>query len=340
MGLSPTLVRQANPGIVPFMTDIFAGVDLGGTNIACAIAGADGGVLGESSIPTASHEGPEGVLGRIAEQVLRLTPRPRALGVGIPGLIDLDRGITRFMPNFPTQWRDVPAADFLSSKLSCPVRLLNDARAAALGELTFGKGRDARTMLFFTLGTGIGGGVVVDGKLHLGPLGAAGELGHQTILPDGPLCGCGNHGCMEALASGPAITAEGVRLLKAGLAPALYRAVDGDAGRVSPKSMAEAARSGDAAIEDALLRAARFLGVGVANMVTALDPDLVVLGGGVAGIGDLLFETVRATVRERVRMFPGDRVRIEPSALGDRAGVMGAIALARSAVQTGVRDTI
>jgi glucokinase len=313
------------------MTDFYAGVDLGGTNIAFALADAEGRILDRAAIPTASHEGPQGVLARIAAQILKMTPHPRALGMGVPGLIDLDRGITRFFPNFPTQWRDVPVADILSARLNCPVRLLNDARAAALGELTFGKGKSARTMVFFTLGTGIGGGVVVDGKLHLGPLGAAGELGHQTILPDGPLCGCGNHGCLEALASGPAITAEGVRLMKAGLAPKLYAAVDGDAGQVTPKIMTEAALAGDSAVHDALLRAARFLGIGVANMVTALHPDLIVLGGGVAGIGGLLFDTVRATVHARVRMFPVDGVRIEPSALGDAAGVLGAIALARSA---------
>lgn len=312
------------------MTEIYAGIDLGGTNIAFATADGDGRIVAQASIPTASHEGPDGVLSRIAAKMLEMAPVPGALGIGVPGLIDLDRGITRFLPNFPTQWRDVPVADMLSARLGCPVRLLNDARAAALGELTFGKGKDARTMVFFTLGTGIGGGVVVEGKLLLGPLGAAGELGHQTVISDGPLCGCGNHGCMEAVASGPAITAEGVRLLRAGLAPRLHCAVEGDAARVSPKTMAEAAAAGDAAVYDALLRAARYLGIGVANMVTALHPDLVVLGGGVAGIGDLLFDTVRQTVRERVRMFPVDGVRIEPSALGDGAGVLGAVALALS----------
>ncbi len=315
------------------MTATYAGVDLGGTNMAFATADGEGRMLAQASIPTASHEGPEGVLARMADQVLRMAPQPRAVGIGVPGLIDLERGITRFLPNFPTQWRDVAVADILSARLGCPVRLLNDARAAALGELTFGKGKTARTMVFFTLGTGIGGGVVVDGKLLLGPLGAAGELGHQTIVPDGPLCGCGNHGCMEAVASGPAITAEGVRLLTAGLAPVLHGALDGDAAKVSPKTMAEAAAAGDAAIEDALLRAARYLGIGVANMVTALHPDLVVLGGGVAGMGDLLFQTVRQTVKDRVRMFPVDGVRIEPSALGDTAGVLGAVALALSTRQ-------
>jgi glucokinase len=201
---------------------------------------------------------------------------------------------------------------------------------ATLGELTFGHGadREAPTMAFFALGTGIGGGVVVDGKLRLGPLGAAGELGHQTVLPDGPLCGCGNHGCMEAVASAPALVGEGVRLMRAGLASGLHELVDGDDSLVTPKTMAEAAAAGDENIRGAIVRAAKFLAIGVSNVMTALHPDLVVLGGGMAQIGDLLFDTVREEAADRVRMFPTDTVDILPSKLGDRAGTLGGIALA------------
>jgi glucokinase len=183
-------------------------------------------------------------------------------------------------------------------------------------------------MAFFALGTGIGGGVAIDGRLRLGPLGAAGELGHQTILPDGPRCGCGNLGCLETLASGPAIAGEGIRLMQSGLAPKLYELVEGDAGRVTTKEMAAAARAGDKNIADAIVRAARYLGIGVANVVVVIHPDLVVLGGGVAQIGDLLFDTVRQTVRDRVGMFPTDGVTVLPSALGENAGALGGIALA------------
>jgi glucokinase len=248
--------------------------------------------------------------------------------MGCPGLVDVAHGITRFFPNLPTQWRDVHAAEILGRRLGCPVRLLNDVRTATLGELTYGRGRTARTMAFFALGTGVGGGVAVDGRLHLGPLGAAGELGHQTILPDGPVCGCGNRGCLETLASGPAITAEGVRLLRTGLAPKLHELVDGDAGRITPKEMAAAAFTGDDKVRESILRAAEYLGIGVANVVVVLHPDLVVLGGGVAELGDILLDRVRETVRRRVGMFPTDGVKIERSALGERAGLLGAIALA------------
>lgn len=312
---------------------LYASIDLGGTKVACAFGTAEGQVVAERTIPTASHEGPTAVLGRIAELVNAMADdvgtRPVAAGMGVPGLADVGRGITRFLPNLPTQWRDVAVCDILSPQMSCPVYLLNDVRTATLGELTYGHGLGgAVTMAFFALGTGIGGGIVIDGKLRLGPLGAAGELGHQTVLPDGPLCGCGNRGCLETLASGPAISAQGVWLMESGRAPALHALVEGDARRITPREMALAAEAGDGAVRDALVRAAEYVGIGIANVVVTLHPELVVLGGGVAQIGDLLFDAVRETVRRRVQMFPVDDVRIEPSLLGARAGMLGGLALA------------
>jgi glucokinase len=311
---------------------LYASVDLGGTKIACAFGTGEGEVVAEETAPTEAHEGPGAVMRRIADLVNDLADqvgrKPAALGMGVPGLVDLAEGRTRFLPNLPTQWRDVPVRKSLAPQVGCPVYLLNDVRTATLGELTFGHGREADTMAFFALGTGIGGGVVVDGTLRLGPLGAAGELGHQTILPDGPLCGCGNRGCLETLASGPALTGAGVWLLESGRAPKLHEVVAGDAGRVTPREMAQAAELGDEDVRDAIERAARYLGIGIANVVVTLHPDLVVLGGSVAQIGPLLFDTVRATVVQRVRMFPVDDVRILPSRLGNRAGVLGGISLA------------
>ena len=319
---------------------VYAGVDLGGTNIECALARADGRILCSGKALTRSHEGPAAVLKRITDLFRGLADevgtKPIALGIGIPGLVDLERGSTRFLPNFPTHWRGVPVAETLAPEVGCPVYLLNDVRMATLGELIFGHGRSSRTMAFFALGTGIGGGLVIEGKLRLGPLGAAGEIGHQTILPDGPRCGCGNYGCLEALASGPALAAEGVRLLLSGQAPELHRLVRGDASAVTPSEMAAAAEANDLAVRVAITRAARFLGIAAANVVTILHPDLIVFGGGVAAIGPLLFETIRQTVRERVGMFPVDDIRIEPSLLGNRAGIMGGVALAMKGGFTGI----
>lgn len=314
------------------MDKVYASVDLGGTKLACAFASADGTLLVQDQKPTHAHEGPEAVLNRIAELIqelaLKLGQQPAALGIGMPGLVDRQQGITRFLPNLPTQWRNVPVREKLVPLIGCPVYVLNDVRTATLGELTFGHGRTANTMAFFSLGTGIGGGIAVDGKLRLGPLGAAGELGHQTIIPDGPLCGCGNTGCLETLASGPAIAGQGVWLMRSGRAPNLYRIVDGDAAKISPKEMAQAAAAGDESVREVLTRAAAYLGIGIANVITILHPDLIILGGSVAQIGPLLFDTVRQTVQKRVGMFPTDTVRILPSLLGANAGTLGGIALA------------
>lgn len=311
---------------------VYGGVDLGGTNIAAAVSDSEGRILAETSVPTLSYEGPGPVLGRIGQAVLELAEkvngRLAAVGVGLPALIDLQRGLTLFSPNLPTNWRNVPARSALEDQVKCPVALLNDARIATLGELRFGLGRGVNTMVYLTLGTGIGGGLVIDGKLRLGLLGAAGELGHQTILPDGPMCGCGNRGCVETLASGPAITAEGVRLLRSGLAPILHDLTGGDPARVTPKEMTEACRRGDSMVREAIRKAAAYLGIAIANVVTTIHPELVVLTGGVAAIGDLLLDTIRQEVDARVHMFPADTARIEVSSLSNRAGVLGGVALA------------
>jgi glucokinase len=310
----------------------YASIDLGGTKIAGALATDEGQVLAEHMIPTHSHQGPAAVLARVAELFDALAAeagqRPAALGMGVPGLADLDAGVVKFLPNLPTQWRDVPARSYLAPRIGCPVYLLNDVRMATLGELVFGHGRSEGNLAFFALGTGIGGGFAVDGRLHLGPMGASAEFGHMTVVPDGPQCSCGSRGCLETYAGGPAIAAQGVRLLLAGQTTRLHELVEGDPGRVTPREMAQAAAEGDEAVRAVLVRAAEYLGIGVANVILVLHPQLVVLGGSVAEIGPLLFDTVRATVKQRVGMFPPDHIRIERSLLGSKAGLWGGVALA------------
>ncbi|QDU98669.1 ROK family protein [Lignipirellula cremea] len=319
------------------MQRVLAGVDLGGTSIKAAIADESGAVLAQRSAPTESHRGPLAVLTIIGDLVETLAAEAgaqvQAIGVGVPGLIDIDSGVTRFLPNFTTHWRNVPVGPTLAKRFDCPVRLLNDVRTATLGELRFGHGKERPhlTLLFFALGTGVGGGVVVDGVLRRGPLGAAGELGHMVMEPQGAPCGCGSRGCLETISSGPAIAAEGVRLLRTGMAPKLHELVGGNADRISTKEMAEAAAEGDNHVALAITRAAEVLGLAAANLVSALHPDLVVLGGGVAEMGEPIFGPVRRVIREQVKMFPTDNVQVEPSLLKDKAGVLGAIALAQEA---------
>ena len=313
---------------------VFAGIDLGGTYIKAALASADAATISQASWDTETHGGPDHVIDRMAGLVETLMTDTQsedlvAVGVGMPGLVDIASGESKFLPNFPTQWRDIPVASQLQRKLDCNVRLLNDVRTATLGELKFGhgRGRDDITFAFFSLGTGVGGGVVIDGDLRLGPLGAAGELGHQTILPDGPRCGCGNRGCLETLASGPAIAAEGVRLMRMGLAPYLHELTDGQADLVTTREMATASAQ-DESIREAVERAAQYIGVAAANVVSVLHPDMIVLGGGVALLGEVLVNGVREAITNRVGMFPTDNVEVVLSKLGDQAGVSGAIALA------------
>jgi len=285
---------------------LYAAIDLGGTKIAGALGQADGVLVAEQTIPTEADGGPDHVINRIAGLVRSLGGSPAALGIGVPGLVDRSAGDVLFLPNLATQWRGVPLARRLAAELGIPVHILNDARAATLGEFRFG--HSAPNMLLYTLGTGVGGGVVVDGRLRLGPFGAAGELGHQAIEPNGELCNCGSRGCLETLVSGPALARAGAALL----------------GR--PVTVAEMAALPQC--QPLFARAGESLGIAVANMISALHPDLVVFGGGLSSLGDLLLGPVRPTVAARVRMFPPGAVRLERSALGEKAGVLGALALA------------
>lgn len=311
---------------------ILGSIDLGGTNLRCALGDTAGRLLAVESAPTHSHEGPEAVLNRIADLAERLCSSlgqsPSGWGMGVPGLVDAERGLTRFLPNLPTQWRGVPVREILERRLRGPVRIMNDVRAATLGEQRFGWGREVSTFVFLAIGTGVGGGVVIDGRLRLGVMGAAGEMGHQTIVPDGPECGCGNRGCLEVLANGPALIAAGVRLIRNGRAPLLHSLIEGDLNRVTPATMAQAAAAGEESVQAEIRRVAEFIGIGVANVVTTLHPEMVVLGGGVAQMGGLLLQEARSTVHRRVGMFPPETVRVELSRLGDQAGILGGIALA------------
>lgn len=321
------------------MSRLYAGIDLGGTKVACALGNTEQGIVAQVTIPTNAWEGSQRVLERIGDAVEQLADDvgegPSALAMGVPGLSDLERGITTLLPNLPEKWAGVDVRGALEPRLGCPVYLINDVRSATLAELVFGRAGRVDTMAFFAIGTGIGGGVVIGGELRLGPLGQAGELGHQTIVPDGPLCGCGNRGCLEALASGTAITAEATRLLIGGECPHLYALTGGDPAQVDAGKVAEAARAGDASMRWVLERAGTYIGIAACNVIVTIHPELVVIGGGVARVGDLLLEPIRRTVRDRVRMMPPEGVRIEPSKLGADAGMLGAIARAERATSDG-----
>ena len=311
---------------------MYIGIDLGGTKIAASIVDViSGEVVGRQVIPTDSHEGSDAVLVRMADLLLAVCqaahlspPQIGAVGVGVPGPFDQKTGQTLFLPNLPGMWRGVRVRDALRRAIDCPIWLINDARAFVLAEATLGAGRGAHTVVGLTLGTGIGGGIAIGGRLHLGIDGTAGEAGHMTIDPHGQPCGCGNHGCLETFASGPAITTLGIRAVVHGGTTRIAELVENDIRRITPEIIQLAAEAGDAVACDILTRAGAALGVGVANLVTILSPDRVVLGGSVARLGTWLFGPVQEAVKQRCRAIPVERVQIVPAALGDSAGVIGA----------------
>src|SRR5260221_1406273 len=265
-------------------TPFFAGIDLGGTKMSAVLQQGDSGQrCQEIAAPTEAQEGPHKVVDRIARVVRQLCSEagcsPQSLGgigVGAPAVIDYAEGRTLLMPNLPGNWTGFPVVQLLKEKLGGQIWLVNDARALALAEATYGAGQGASVVACFTVGTGVGGGLVIDGKLHMGLQGSAGEFGHQTIAADGPLCGCGNHGCLETLASGPAIAAAGVKAVLQGLNSEIGALVDHDITRITPATIKTAAEHGDVVAREILEQAGGYLGIGISNMSTLFVPGRVI----------------------------------------------------------------
>jgi glucokinase len=316
-------------------------VDLGGTNIKAGIVDIESGsVLSAKSVPTLAREGHDAVMGRMADLVNNTIAahglaKTSVGGVGVtaPGVLDLEKGTTLFLPNLPGAWPNVPLRDFIQDKTGLPVFLLNDVRAITFGEWKFGAGRGADTMACFAIGTGIGGGLVINGQLHLGIGGTAGELGHQTIDFNGPICGCGNRGCVEAFASGPAIAAMGLKAVTQGRTTILGSLVNYDLNKITPEIIFEAAQQGDAVANEIYAEAGMYLGVAVANVLVSVGPRKVVIAGGVAAAGDLLLEPLRATIRQRVKVMPVEQVEVVQASLGSEAGVLGVAMWAAHSLQ-------
>ncbi|MGB8252536.1 MAG: ROK family protein, partial [Anaerolineaceae bacterium] len=289
-----------------------------------------GDVLYHQILPTLAREGHAAVITRIADQILATIAafgkdksQIKGIGVSAPGVLDLEKGLTLFLPNLPGTWPNVPLRDSIVDKLVMPTYLLNDARAITYGEWLYGAGRGTDTMACFALGTGVGGGLVINGKLHLGIGGTGGELGHQTMDLNGPRCGCGNHGCLEVYASGPAITALGIKAVLQGRSTNIGKLVNYDLNKITPEVISDAARQGDAVAKEIFEQAGIYLGVAIANILVSIGPSKVVLAGGVAAAGDLLLEPIRQTIRERVTVMPVEHVEVVTASLGFNAGVIG-----------------
>lgn len=307
----------------------YAGIDLGGTKIAAGILDSERGeLIAQDVIPTRPHQGIDTILKNMTTLVTALASRSgvslTGVGVGVPGVIDYERGVTLLIPNLDGDWFERPVRAELQAALNLPVALINDARAFTLAEATQGAGRGGAVVACFTLGTGIGGGFAINGRIHWGLNNAAGEFGHQIVEPNGELCGCGSHGCLEAHASGYAITAHGVQVMMQHPQGQIARLAEHDAARVMPSLIMQAAELGDPRAREILERAGHYIGIGVANVITMLSADKIVLGGGLIQLGHWLLDPITATVRQRCRTVPLDRVTITRTALGQQAGVIGA----------------
>jgi len=271
-------------------------IDLGGTKIITVIIN-NGQVIAEERCLTLADEGQQSVINRILstiDHLLKNTDPSQldSISLAVAGAIDLERGLVTSSPHLPG-WHDVQLRDMVREKYRLNTFLLNDASAAALGEHHFGVGRGINNLILLTVGTGIGGGIIINGRLYNGPCGSAGEIGHTTIDVNGPSCECGNIGCLETL-----------------------------------EKIGVAARAGDSLALDIIAEAGTCLGVGMVNLVNIFNPEMIVVGGGVAKIGDLLLDPARQVVKERAFQISARAVRIVPAQLGDEAGVLGAAAFA------------
>lgn len=289
-----------------------------------------GSVLHQMSVPTLARDGHDAVMPRMAELCLDVIQsagvdkeKVGGIGIGVPGVLDLEKGETLFLPNLEGTWPHVPLRATIAKLTDLPTTLLNDVRSITHGEWLFGAGRGVDTLAVFAIGTGIGGGLVINGQLHLGIGGTGGELGHTTIDYNGPVCGCGNKGCLEALASGPAIAAMGMKAVAQGLTTRLADMCEGDLNRITPKLIAQTAEAGDEIAKDIFERAGFYLGIAAANICVTVGPRRIIMGGGVARAGDLLLEPIRRTLRERVTVMPVEQVEVLPSVLDNKAGVIG-----------------
>lgn len=313
------------------MKNAVAGIDIGGTKIALALETVEGERIASRQFPTLVERGPELILNNLASAIREMCAasdtKLLAVGLGCPGSVDKERGLVLSPINLPG-WHEFPIVRSIEERLSVSVAIENDARLAALGEYVYGAGRGFNDIVFFTISTGIGGGVIVNGEI-LQRLGA-GEVGHMTVLPDGPLCGCGCRGCLDALCSGTAIARRARALLAKGEASIINEMVSRPE-EITAQTVATAAQSGDALASRVWDETIYFLSLGIGNVITILAPEAIIIGGGVAASGEQLLRPLRPLVERRAKMIPVERVQLLQATLAGESGVYGALVMARQA---------
>ena len=310
------------------------GVDVGGTNVKIALVDKEGSIVYSNTTPTRAEMGYEYTISNIKQAIVDLMKETKTdkttiegIGFGFPGQIDCDAGVVRVSPNIPG-WINVPVAKIIEKEFGIPTKVDNDVRCAALGELAFGAGKGCQDLICITVGTGIGSGLIINGKLVRGADNAAGEIGHIKLqMHDGPICGCGDTGCMEAFASGPSIVAMAQEYILGGKSTK-YRELANP--EITPYIVAEAAKQGDKVALKIFERMGEYIGIGLASVVNLLNPEKIVIGGGVADAGDILFTPLINTLKKRAMPIQAKSVSVVPAQLGNAAGVIGASLLIES----------
>ena len=311
------------------------GVDIGGTNIKIALVDFNGKIVYSNTTPTRAEMGYEAGINNIKQAIKELMAETKvdektieAIGFGLPGQIDYKAGIVKNLPNIPG-WVNIPLAQIIEDEFKIPTKLDNDVRCAALGELNFGAGKGCENLICITVGTGIGSGIVLNGKLVRGAANAAGEIGHIKMdMTGGPLCGCGDYGCFEAYASGPAIVTMAREYISGGKS-AKYKEMAPD-GIITPYIVAQAALQGDAVSIQIFKQMGKIIGLGLTSVINLLNPEKIIIGGGVADAGDILLEPIRKTIADRAMPIQAEAVQIVPAQLANTAGVIGASLLINS----------
>jgi glucokinase len=314
---------------------VVAGIDIGGTKIAIGLEDLVGNQILFEKIATDVQIGPdriiENVVKRLKQMLVESGSNLEAIGLGCPGPIDIEKGLVLSPTNLPA-WDKFPLVELIEQKFEVPAILDNDANVAALGEFFFGAGKGFSDLLYVTISTGIGGAIIIDGRLRHGVGASAGEIGHTIVQPNGKLCRCGAYGCLETIASGPSI-ARRARELAAGEGSSLMTTLAGTIEKISPETVIEAIELGDSAASAVWEETCRFLGIGISNAITMIAPQVVVIGGGISTVGDLLMKPLRCHINRNVTMLPIEDVTIARASLGSTSGVSGALVLARQAIE-------
>ena len=313
---------------------LILGIDIGGTKILTAVINAKGEMLSRDHSITPAREGQEAVVKSILDSTVRSLDQAGitaanlfAIGIGAPGLSNPETGMLFTSPNLPG-WENVLLRDIIEKELGKKAFLINDANAAAVGELHFGAGRGIQNFIYITVSTGIGGGIIIDGRIYTGSTGTAGELGHMVIDDNGPTCNCGNKGCWEILASGTALAREARRRIKEGSVTSILKYAGSDLEKVNAEAIHQAAQAGDNLAVELIARTSYYLGVGLANLINIFNPEVIVIGGGLSNIGDMLLKPAFEEARRRAFKQSYQSVRFARAELGRNSGVLGTAAFA------------